>query len=156
MYQPPSQPQFPGQQFLQDPVVTNMAMQYGEVFANQGRDFVQQNVSFQKNDEPLERKVPQTLYAPNRNSRKCSNASVKQITSTLCIQSKSYRAGGGVPWSSRFCKAATHPLSFMATSESARTLPGAPPLCLVFWDSISQHSLGGENMTPGWWPFSQL
>ena len=48
VYQPPaSQNQFPGQQFLQDPMA-NMAMQYGETIANQGKDYVHKNVSEKK------------------------------------------------------------------------------------------------------------
>ena len=39
------QQQFPGQQFLQDPMA-NMAMQYGSNIADQGKEIVQQKVWF--------------------------------------------------------------------------------------------------------------
>ncbi|CAG5114763.1 unnamed protein product [Candidula unifasciata] len=41
--QMPNFQQFPGQQLLSDPV-TNMAMQYGQVLAGQGKDLVNQNI----------------------------------------------------------------------------------------------------------------
>ena len=40
----PQVPSFPGQQFLGDPVVTNMAMQYGQSLANTGKTYIDQNV----------------------------------------------------------------------------------------------------------------
>ena len=40
----PAVPSFPGQQFLGDPLVTNMAMQYGQSLADTGKTFVDQNV----------------------------------------------------------------------------------------------------------------
>jgi hypothetical protein len=42
-YGGPGPAQFPGQQFLQDPV-TNMAVQYGQALAGQGKDLVNQNI----------------------------------------------------------------------------------------------------------------
>jgi len=37
-------PQFPGQQYMADPMA-NMAMQYGGTLADQGKEYMQQNVS---------------------------------------------------------------------------------------------------------------
>lgn len=42
---PPGAGQFPGAQYLNDPMA-NMAMQYGQSLAGQGTDFVHKNVSF--------------------------------------------------------------------------------------------------------------
>ncbi|XP_033734758.1 protein YIF1B-B-like isoform X1 [Pecten maximus] len=36
--------QFPGQQFINDPMMTNMAMQYGSSLADQGKDYVNKNL----------------------------------------------------------------------------------------------------------------
>jgi len=36
---------FPGPNFLQDPVVANMAMQYGQTLAGQGKEMLEKNVS---------------------------------------------------------------------------------------------------------------
>ena len=41
---PQGAPAFPGQQYLSDPMA-NMAMQYGGTLADQGKEYVQQNVS---------------------------------------------------------------------------------------------------------------
>lgn len=43
--QVPGAPLFPGQQFLGDPLA-GMAMQYGQTLAGQGKELVNQNVSF--------------------------------------------------------------------------------------------------------------
>ena len=38
---------FPGSNFLNDPMVANMAMQYGQSLAGQGKEMLEKNVSLQ-------------------------------------------------------------------------------------------------------------
>lgn len=50
--QPGANPGFPGQQFLSDPMA-NMAMQYGQNLADQGKDMMHKNVRHSLNSPRL-------------------------------------------------------------------------------------------------------